>query len=85
MLDRNRRIKLKPEKFQHCEEQFDLIITCEERVYDQVVECKHSPYVMENAFNEFLSPTPMVFIFNGYVFLLQILIQNLHQITHLYI
>lgn len=40
MLDRNRRIKLKPEKFQHCDEKFDLIITCEERVYDQVIECK---------------------------------------------
>lgn len=36
MLDRNRRIKKCPEKFQHCTEQFDLIITAEERVYDQV-------------------------------------------------
>lgn len=36
MLDRNRRIKKSPEKFQHCTEQFDLIITAEERVYDQV-------------------------------------------------
>lgn len=39
MLDRNRRIKSKPEKFQHSQEQFDLIITCEERVYDQVIDC----------------------------------------------
>lgn len=36
MLDRNRRIKKSPEKFQHCTEQFDIIITAEERVYDQV-------------------------------------------------
>lgn len=36
MLDRNRRIKKCPERFQHCAEQFDLIITAEERVYDQV-------------------------------------------------
>lgn len=36
MLDRNRRIKKQPEKFQHCTEQFDIIITAEERVYDQV-------------------------------------------------
>lgn len=36
MLDRNRRIKKCPEKFQHCTEEFDLIITAEERVYDQV-------------------------------------------------
>lgn len=38
MLDRNRRIKLAPERFQTCTEQFDVIITCEERVYDQVIE-----------------------------------------------
>lgn len=38
MLDRNRRIKRKPEKFQESEDMFDLIITCEERVYDQVVD-----------------------------------------------
>jgi RNA polymerase II subunit A C-terminal domain phosphatase SSU72 len=38
MLDRNRRIKLAPERFQNCTETFDVIITCEERVYDQVIE-----------------------------------------------
>jgi RNA polymerase II subunit A C-terminal domain phosphatase SSU72 len=38
MLDRNRRLKPKPEKFQLNRERFDLIISCEERVYDQVVE-----------------------------------------------
>ncbi|KAK7077842.1 RNA polymerase II subunit A C-terminal domain phosphatase, partial [Halocaridina rubra] len=38
MLDRNRRIKPEPERFQICEEKFDIIITCEERVYDQVLE-----------------------------------------------
>ncbi|XP_078729428.1 RNA polymerase II subunit A C-terminal domain phosphatase SSU72-like isoform X2 [Lampetra fluviatilis] len=38
MLDRNRRIKPCPERFQECPERFDLILTCEERVYDQVVE-----------------------------------------------
>lgn len=36
MLDRNRRIKKSPEKFQLCTDRFDLIITAEERVYDQV-------------------------------------------------
>jgi len=44
MLDRNRRIKAKPERFQASEKQFDLIITCEERVYDQLVE-RTSPFV----------------------------------------
>lgn len=39
MLDRNRRIKPSPERFQASPEQFNLIITCEERVYDQVIEC----------------------------------------------
>ncbi|XP_077293495.1 ssu72 CTD phosphatase [Arctopsyche grandis] len=38
MLDRNRRIKQHPERFQASPERFDVIITCEERVYDQVVE-----------------------------------------------
>lgn len=38
MLDRNRRIKSAPERFQTCTEQFDVLITCEERVYDQVIE-----------------------------------------------
>jgi len=38
MLDRNRRIKPHPERFQDSKERFDVIFTCEERVYDQVVE-----------------------------------------------
>lgn len=38
MLDRNRRIKPCPERFQACKDKFDIIFTCEERVYDQVVE-----------------------------------------------
>lgn len=38
MLDRNRRIKSCPERFQKCKDKFDVIFTCEERVYDQVVE-----------------------------------------------
>ena len=42
MLERNRRIKLKPEKFQSTKEKFDILITCEERVYDQVIECMES-------------------------------------------
>lgn len=37
MLDRNRRIKKCPERFQETKEQFDIIITVEERVYDLVV------------------------------------------------
>jgi len=38
MLDRNRRIKTAPERFHNCFDKFDVIFTCEERVYDQVVE-----------------------------------------------
>ncbi|KAJ1363370.1 hypothetical protein KIN20_023219 [Parelaphostrongylus tenuis] len=34
MLDRNRRIKPAPRKFQHKDEEFDVIICLEERVYD---------------------------------------------------
>ncbi|TKR77788.1 hypothetical protein L596_018700 [Steinernema carpocapsae] len=38
MLDRNRRIKEKPQKFQRAKEYFDVIICLEERVYDQVLD-----------------------------------------------
>ncbi|RWS03805.1 RNA polymerase II subunit A C-terminal domain phosphatase SSU72-like protein [Dinothrombium tinctorium] len=38
MLDRNRRIKPKPERFHNCYDKFDVVFCCEERVYDQVVE-----------------------------------------------
>jgi len=38
MLDRNRRLKKRPERFQECPDEFDIIVTCEERVYDQVIE-----------------------------------------------
>ena len=37
ILDRNRRIKDRPEKFQDTKERFDIILTCEERCYDLVV------------------------------------------------
>lgn len=42
MLDRNKRIKSKPERFQQCKDKFDLVVTCEERVYDQVLEGEDS-------------------------------------------
>lgn len=42
MLERNKRIKPKPERFQNCYDVFDLILTCEERVYNLVVKELHS-------------------------------------------
>ena len=38
MLDRNRRIKLAPQRLQESKEKYDVIFTAEERVYDQVIE-----------------------------------------------
>ncbi|KAM5291047.1 RNA polymerase II subunit A C-terminal domain phosphatase SSU72-like [Glossophaga mutica] len=38
MLERNMGIKPRPERFQNCRDVFDLILTCEEKVYGQVVE-----------------------------------------------
>ena len=42
MLDRNRRIKQKPERFQENKDEFDLIVTCQERVFDQVLESEYT-------------------------------------------
>ncbi len=38
MLDRNRRIKPSPERFQAVQEEFDVVFTVEERIYDCVIE-----------------------------------------------
>lgn len=38
MLDRNKRIKEKPERFQENTDEYDIILTCQERVFDQVLE-----------------------------------------------
>lgn len=48
MLDRNRRIKKKPEKFQHCADRFELIITAEERVYDQLIDYMETRETVDN-------------------------------------
>lgn len=39
IMERNRRIKSGPERFQECGRQFEIILTVEEKVYDQVLEC----------------------------------------------
>jgi hypothetical protein len=36
MLERNKRIKPAPERFQDCKERFDVVFSFEERVYDLV-------------------------------------------------
>jgi len=38
IMERNRRIKAGPERFQECEQQFEIILTVEEKVYDQTLE-----------------------------------------------
>nr|XP_023012530.1 RNA polymerase II subunit A C-terminal domain phosphatase SSU72-like [Leptinotarsa decemlineata] len=48
-LDRNRRIKTHPEKFQEADEKFDILITCEERVYDQVLEYMENKTPIDNS------------------------------------
>ncbi|KAF5287741.1 hypothetical protein FQA39_LY15761 [Lamprigera yunnana] len=48
-LDRNRRIKTHPERFQESGDKFDILITCEERVYDQVLEHMESKVPSDNS------------------------------------
>uniref|UniRef100_A0A1L8DGL7 RNA polymerase II subunit A C-terminal domain phosphatase SSU72 n=1 Tax=Nyssomyia neivai TaxID=330878 RepID=A0A1L8DGL7_9DIPT len=48
MLDRNKRIKTATEKFQLCTDRFDIIVTAEERVYDQVIEYMESKMPIYN-------------------------------------
>ncbi|MCL4147638.1 UNVERIFIED_CONTAM: hypothetical protein GTU68_021444 [Idotea baltica] len=48
MLDRNRRIKNEPQKFQDSKEKFDIIVSCEERVYDQILEWLESRIPEDN-------------------------------------
>ncbi|KAL7639407.1 UNVERIFIED_CONTAM: hypothetical protein RMT77_009908 [Armadillidium vulgare] len=48
MLDRNRRIKTRPERFQESKEKFDIIVSCEERVYDQILEWLESRIPEDN-------------------------------------
>ncbi|XP_035578965.1 RNA polymerase II subunit A C-terminal domain phosphatase SSU72-like [Zalophus californianus] len=38
LLGRNERIKPRPERFQECSDPFDVIFTCEESVYDRVMQ-----------------------------------------------
>lgn len=38
IMERNRRIKAGPERFQECDQQFEIILTVEEKVYDQTLE-----------------------------------------------
>ncbi|XP_037960731.1 RNA polymerase II subunit A C-terminal domain phosphatase SSU72-like [Teleopsis dalmanni] len=48
MLERNRRIKKYPQRFQECDEQFDVIVTVEERVYDELLEFMSSRDPVDN-------------------------------------
>lgn len=48
-LDRNKRIKPNPERFQECLDKFDILIACEERVYDQILECMENRKPVDNS------------------------------------
>lgn len=49
MIERNKRIKMCPQRFQDSKEVFDVIVTCEERVYDQLIEYMESRKSMNHS------------------------------------
>ena len=46
MLDRNRKIKPAPVRFQETQEEFDVIFTCEEKCFDAVCEGKNVFFIL---------------------------------------
>lgn len=54
MVDRNRKIKRAPERFQDTDKKFDVIVCCEARVFDQVTQGR--PYY-DSAFDSTRSLT----------------------------
>lgn len=55
MLDRNRRIKPRPERFQDSTKQFDVIFTAEERIYDAVVESEYLKHRLKTLYQPYLT------------------------------
>lgn len=52
MLERNKRIKSKPEKFQENRDVFEIIFTVEERIFDQVLEGDFFKEKTKNTFKQ---------------------------------
>lgn len=44
MLDRNRKIKSHPERFQDCDDIFDVIFTVDRVIFEEVIECLEKKY-----------------------------------------
>lgn len=72
MLDRNRRIKAMPERFQETAKQFDVIFTTEERIYDAVVESE----------SLFIPPATSVFLSPLYVLSTTVVLTHIHHILY---